>query len=238
MPTRMRPTNEIAPEAILVGDPGRALMLAQQVLVDPKMSNHARGLWGYTAESIEGRPLTIQATGMGGPSAAIVIRDLTVLGIQRAIRIGSCRALRTQFELADVLVVDTAQGIDGTSRALAGGGPAVAEPDARLREALSKVGPACTVISRDLDLPGAPVPAPGNSGDEIETRPAEEADVADLQTATTLMLAAQLELSAATLLVVEWSADGGRCEAEQLDQAVGRAGAAAARAFAEVQPEA
>ena len=47
MPSRLRPTAPIAAEAILVGDPGRALMLAQELLEEPKMSNHARGLWGY-----------------------------------------------------------------------------------------------------------------------------------------------------------------------------------------------
>ncbi len=48
MPARLRPTAPIATDAILVGDPGRALMLAQELLAEPKMSNHARGLWGYT----------------------------------------------------------------------------------------------------------------------------------------------------------------------------------------------
>ena len=47
MPSRLRPTASVAADAILVGDPGRALMLAQALLEQPKMSNHARGLWGY-----------------------------------------------------------------------------------------------------------------------------------------------------------------------------------------------
>ena len=38
------------------------------------MFNHHRGLWGYTGPArADGEPLTIQATGMGGPSAAIVL---------------------------------------------------------------------------------------------------------------------------------------------------------------------
>src|SRR4051795_5111594 len=66
VPARLRPTAPIAAEAILVGDPGRALMLAQALLQEPKMCNHARGLWGYTGQTSAGRELTIQATGMGG----------------------------------------------------------------------------------------------------------------------------------------------------------------------------
>src|ERR1041384_2604964 len=67
MPARLRPTAAIATDAILVGDPGRALMLAQVLLEQPKMSNHARGLWGYSGVTPDGKELTIQSTGMGGP---------------------------------------------------------------------------------------------------------------------------------------------------------------------------
>ena len=57
------------------------------------MFNHNRGLWGYTGEAADGRALTIQATGMGGPSAAIVLAELIALGARRAIRVGTCGAL-------------------------------------------------------------------------------------------------------------------------------------------------
>ena len=35
----------------------------------------------------------MQSTGMGGPSAALVLADLAELGVRRAIRIGTCTAL-------------------------------------------------------------------------------------------------------------------------------------------------
>ena len=54
MPARLRPTAPIAADAVLVGDPGRALMLAQALLEQPKMSNHARGLWGYSGRTPDG----------------------------------------------------------------------------------------------------------------------------------------------------------------------------------------
>jgi uridine phosphorylase len=93
MPAILRPTATFAADAILVGDPGRALLLAQELLEKPKMSNHARGLWGYTGVTPAGRELTIQSTGMGGPSAAVVLADLAELGLRRAIRIGTCASL-------------------------------------------------------------------------------------------------------------------------------------------------
>ena len=51
VPSRLRPTAPIAADAVLVGDPGRALLLAQELLEEPKMSNHARGLWGYSGQT-------------------------------------------------------------------------------------------------------------------------------------------------------------------------------------------
>ena len=109
MPSRLRPTSSVAAEAILVGDPGRALLLAQELLEQPKMSNHARGLWGYSGQTPAGRQLTIQSTGMGGPSAAIVLGDL---GRARGFggRSGSAPApaLERRSSLGELCVVDEA----------------------------------------------------------------------------------------------------------------------------------
>jgi hypothetical protein len=57
------------------------------------MFNHNRGLWGYTGIAADGEPLTIQCTGMAGPSAAIVLEELVGLGVRRAVR-GRGRAAR------------------------------------------------------------------------------------------------------------------------------------------------
>src|SRR3954467_8173743 len=113
MPARLRPTAPIASDAILVGDPGRALMLAQELLQQPKMSNHARGLWGYSGGTHAGDELTIQATGMGGPSATVVLRDLAELGVRRAIRIGTCTSLGDR-DLGEIVVVKEARQFRGS----------------------------------------------------------------------------------------------------------------------------
>jgi uridine phosphorylase len=105
---------------LLPGDPGRALLLAQELTDEPQMSNHHRGLWGYYGEAVSG-PLTIQATGVGGPSAAIVFEELVELGVRRAIRVGTCGALDPDLRLGDFVVARDAFPDDGTSRALGSG---------------------------------------------------------------------------------------------------------------------
>lgn len=122
MPVHIHPTAELAPRALLPGDPGRALALAQLVLSEPKMFNHNRGLWGYTGIAADGAPMTIQSTGMGGPSAAIVLEELCDLGLEDAIRVGTCGALRDDLSLGDLVVADAALACDGASRALGADG--------------------------------------------------------------------------------------------------------------------
>ncbi len=127
MPVHIHPTAELAPRALLPGDPGRALALAQLVLSEPKMFNHNRGLWGYTGIAADGEPMTIQSTGMGGPSAAIVLEELCDLGLARAIRVGTCGALNGDLALGDLVVADGALAGDGASRALGADGLVTAD---------------------------------------------------------------------------------------------------------------
>ena len=73
--------------------------------------------------------MTIQSTGMGGPSAAIVFTELIGLGARRAIRVGTCGALSPELGLGDLVVALDAIGADGTSRALGAAERVPADPD-------------------------------------------------------------------------------------------------------------
>lgn len=149
MVVHLRPTAPIAPDALLPGDPGRALALAQDLLAKPLMSNHHRGLWGYHGETVrDDRPLTIQSTGIGGPSAAIVLHELAELGVARAIRVGTCGS--AELEPGTLVVAAGAFASDGTSRALGAGGPVAAS--ARLTEDLAAAAKAPRVRVETVDL--------------------------------------------------------------------------------------
>ena len=131
----LKPAAELAPRVLLPGDPHRALAVAQALTARPKMFNHHRGLWGYTGVARDGEPLTIQATGMGGPSAAIVVEELIALGAQTLIRIGTCGALTPDHPLGTLVRVQTALALDGTSRAL--GAADKVCPDSELTQAIA-----------------------------------------------------------------------------------------------------
>jgi uridine phosphorylase len=167
----LRPTAAIAPDALLPGDPGRALALAQDLLESPRMTNHHRGLWGYAGATASGRALTIQSTGVGGPSAAIVLHELVELGVKRAVRVGTCAAAGDSTELGSLLVATEAVAGDGTSRAL--DAPAIATASPAVSAALVAATPEANVgrvATTDLFYGGAPA-SDGALALEMESAP-------------------------------------------------------------------
>ena len=116
MPIHVRAEpGEYAEACLLPGDPLRAKYIAETYLDNPVQRNSERGMLGYTGE-YEGKPVSVQATGMGCPSAAIVIEELIQLGVKRLIRVGTCGGLQPDLELGDLIVALTAVPADATAR--------------------------------------------------------------------------------------------------------------------------
>jgi len=127
MTSVLQPHAPVAERALLPGDPGRALRLAQQLLDGPKMVNHHRGLWGYSGEAADGGLMTIQSTGLGGPSAAAVVADLIALGARRLVRAGTADAPRDGAAPGELVVAEAVLPGDGASRALGAEDPLAAD---------------------------------------------------------------------------------------------------------------
>jgi uridine phosphorylase len=204
-PLHLRPTAPLSERVLLPGDPGRALALAQALLEQPRMFNHHRGLWGYTGAAPDGEPLTIQSTGMGGPSAAIVLTELIELGVRRAIRVGTCGALAPMLALGDLLIAREAICADGTSQALGAGERALADP--ALSDALLRGAPEAhsgAIVSVDLFYESGPL---GGGA---------EALAVEMEAATLFALGAKKGVQVACALVVSdtFDVNGGRARIE------------------------
>ena len=190
-PLHLRPTAPLAERLLLPGDPGRALALAQALLVDPLMFNHHRGLWGYTGAAGDGEPLTVQATGMGGASAAIVLSELIALGARRAIRVGTCGALDPSLALGELVIAREAICDDGTSRALGAGERIAADPS--LTDILARCAPSAqagTIVSVDLFYDGG------------RRRDAKEALAIEMEAAALFAVGASASVPVACVLAV------------------------------------
>ena len=193
-PIHLQPTAPLAERVLLPGDPGRALRLAQAVLREPRMFNHHRGLWGYTGTAADDEPLTIQSTGMGGPSAAIVITELALLGARRMIRVGTAGALDPTLELGTLFLAREAIAADGTSQAL--GAPDRATPDSELTDSLAVAGEDLhqgTIVTTDLFY---------DADGQEQAWAQEGARAVEMETATLFTIAANKGLAAASLLII------------------------------------
>src|SRR6266508_1608775 len=123
MPIHIRAeTGDYADACLLPGDPLRAQYVAETYFDDPVQRNHERGLLGYTG-TWEGKPISVQATGMGCPSAAIVMEELIQLDVKRFIRVGTCGGLQPDMKLGELIVALTAVPADRTVETYVGHEP-------------------------------------------------------------------------------------------------------------------
>jgi len=110
-------------EACLVpGDPLRATHIAESFLEGAVQANAERGLVGYTG-TFHGVRVSVQASGMGCPSAAIVYEELIQLGVKRLLRVGTCGGLQPDLSLGDLIVAVAATPADQTTLTYTGGEP-------------------------------------------------------------------------------------------------------------------
>jgi DeoD family purine-nucleoside phosphorylase len=113
---------DFAESVLLPGDPLRAKYIAENYFDNARLVSEERGMLGYTG-TYEGRPVSVQATGMGCPSASIVTEELVQLGAKNLLRVGTCGGYSGELRLGDLIVATAAVPNDGTVLSLTRGVP-------------------------------------------------------------------------------------------------------------------
>ena len=144
---------DIARACLLPGDPRRAARIAERYLDGARLVHDVRGALCFTG-AYRGTPVTVQATGMGGPSAAIYVSELCDLGAERLVRVGTCGGLAAGVELGDLVIATAATPATGTVGALTRGAAHAPVADFGLTSALAAAaGPGArvgAVVTADL----------------------------------------------------------------------------------------
>ncbi|WIM07182.1 DeoD-type purine-nucleoside phosphorylase [Trueperella bernardiae] len=99
---------DIAPAVLMPGDPKRAERMAQMLMPDAKVVSDVRGIKAFTG-TVDGKPLSIMASGMGQPSLGIYASELfSIFDVQRIIRVGTAGGLSKDVKVGDVVIASGA----------------------------------------------------------------------------------------------------------------------------------
>ncbi len=99
---------DYAEAVLLPGDPLRAKWIAETFFEAPRLVNSVRNCLGYTG-TWKGRPVSVQASGMGQPSLGIYVHELiNTYGVTSLIRVGTCGGLNTSVKVRDVILAQGA----------------------------------------------------------------------------------------------------------------------------------
>jgi purine-nucleoside phosphorylase len=130
---------DYAGTVLLPGDPQRAEWMAETFLEAPRCVNRRRGMLGFTG-LFRGKPISIQATGMGVPSFLIYVHELLDFhGVKTLIRTGTCGGLTARVKVRSLVIAQSAQGESAVSGQVFGLYGADAGPDpALLAHALTR----------------------------------------------------------------------------------------------------
>ena len=99
---------------ILPGDPKRCEKIAKY-LEHPVLIADNREYITYTG-TLDGVPVSVTSTGIGGPSAAIAMEELVMSGADTFIRIGTCGGMDMEVKSGDLVIANGAVRMEGTSR--------------------------------------------------------------------------------------------------------------------------
>jgi uridine phosphorylase len=105
---------DVAKYVLVPGDPKRVETIASFFDEKKKVAEY-RGYITYTG-NVDGIEISACSTGIGCPSAAIVVEELARIGAKTFIRVGTTGALQRDVKTGDLVVATSAVRADGSSR--------------------------------------------------------------------------------------------------------------------------
>lgn len=103
-----------AKSAIICGDPGRVEKIAR-LMDEPQFIASNREYTSWSAK-LHGERVLVISHGIGGPSTAICIEELKLIGVENVIRVGTCGGMNMEVKTGDVVIAQAAIRAEGTSR--------------------------------------------------------------------------------------------------------------------------
>ena len=109
--------NDIGKYVIMPGDPKRCQKIASH-FENARLVADVREFVTYTG-TLNGEKVSVTSTGIGGPSAAIALEELSKCGAHTFIRVGTCGGMQENILGGDIVIATGAVRMEGTSREFA-----------------------------------------------------------------------------------------------------------------------
>ena len=117
---------DVGKYVLLPGDPRRVEKISEFFTENTKVADY-RGFVTHTG-NVDGIKVSACSTGIGCPSAAIAVEELSRIGAETFIRVGTTGSLQTNIDTGDIVIATAAVRADGTSKTyMPIEGPAVAD---------------------------------------------------------------------------------------------------------------
>jgi uridine phosphorylase len=213
---------EGATVAILPGDPGRVGSIAKY-LENPRKLGQNREYTAYLG-TLNNNKVLIISTGMGGPSTAICVEELSQIGITRLIRVGTSGGMQLNVKAGDLVVATGAIRQEGTSKEyLPIEYPAIADLDISLalRDSARELGLTCHtgVVQCKDSFYGQHSPERMPVSYELENKwnawIKGGALCSEMETASLFTVASTLRLQAGAILLVIWNQEREKANLQQ-----------------------
>ena len=99
--------------AIVPGDPARVPRIAE-LMDDPVHLASNREFTSYLGR-LDGRPVVVCSTGVGGPSTSVAVEELAQCGVTTFLRVGTTGSIQAEVPVGHLVITQAAVRLDGAS---------------------------------------------------------------------------------------------------------------------------
>ena len=106
--------NDVTKAVLLPGDPERVGKIAKLWDTQKEVAYHRE--FHTMRGTYKGTPITCTSTGVGAPALALAVEELSRIGVETFIRVGTCGFLQKGGKIGDLVISTGAVRLDGASK--------------------------------------------------------------------------------------------------------------------------
>lgn len=194
--------DQFAKTVIMPGDPLRARFIAENYLENVEKINNVRNMFAYTG-TYKGHKVSVMGSGMGMPSMGIYAHELfNDYDVENIIRVGSCGSYDGNYNVYDVVLIDSTYGESDFIEIVTGDKVKDIEPSSELNDTLEISAKHQNIKIKKAKAHCTDVFYRKNFNDYVEISKEHNCQVVEMETAALFAVAKSLGKKASALMTV------------------------------------